>query len=142
VSARRVHRPAGHRSRPAAGRQGARPGEQLPLYDVQAALLEMDAHLVAPDPLTIETAALGQRLALQLARHIPPGADQRCLGEVLLVAAASLSSVATSPLPPQVLVNILAFAGRHIVRNGVRHPLDAGPADSGPGDANPEGPVR
>jgi hypothetical protein len=95
-----------------------------PLYDIAAALREMDVHLVAPDELTIECVAIGNKLGRAMARH---DFDQRSAGQALVVAAASIGTLANTA-EGRALANILAFTGRHLIRGAE---LNGGVPDAG-----------
>jgi hypothetical protein len=94
-------------------RKAATAHAEPPLYDIAAALREMDVHLVAPDELTIECVAIGNKLGRAMARH---DFDRRSAGQALVVAAASVGALADT-IEVKALVNILAFAGRHLIRS-------------------------
>jgi hypothetical protein len=101
--------------------------EPTQLYDIDAGLRELDVALVAPDDLTIETASLGRRLAYHLSRHFTPE-ERETIGRALVVTGASVGALAGPGIPPMVLVNVIAFAGRALTRDSViQTPADGAP---------------
>lgn len=83
------------------------------LYDVELGLREIARHRRRRDQLTNATTEVADRLAHHMARHFGPEATETA-GLALVIAAASLGGLAREVSQPEVLVNVLAFAGQRL----------------------------
>jgi hypothetical protein len=83
------------------------------LYDVESALREVARYRRRRDQLTTATTEVADRLASHMARHFGPEAAETA-GLALVIAAASLGGLAREVSQPEVLVNVLAFAGQRL----------------------------
>jgi hypothetical protein len=102
----------------------APPGPQPPAaqppdrYDVHAALLDLETNLIGGEEQAVHLASMGNRLGAVVGRHFPAAAHE-VLGEALVVVAACLGTAVAGlgdGMRPEVLVNMVAFAGRRLVR--------------------------
>jgi len=93
------------------------------LYDVEAALIEVARFRRRRDEPTIAIVELSERLSTNLVRHFGPEAAETA-GLALVIAAASLSALASAGVPATALTNLLAFSGQRLV-------VDARAADGG-----------
>jgi hypothetical protein len=87
------------------------------LYDVEQALQEIARARLRPDELTRQQVAIADRLVIHLDRHFA-AEELETAGRALLVGAASVGVLCVEDMQPQVLVNILAFAGARLVTDG------------------------
>lgn len=87
-----------------------------PLYDVGIALRQVQqSRLDRDDELHQNQVALGDKLADRMARHFPNGTAEA--GTALLIAAGSVGVLADNEIPPQVVVNVVAFAGARLLES-------------------------
>lgn len=83
------------------------------LYDVEAALRAAAHYRRRNDKATRAQVELADRLATNMTKHYPEGLEQA--GTALVLAAASLGVLAAEKVTPEVIINILAFAGQRMV---------------------------
>jgi hypothetical protein len=95
----------------------AQPGLSPELYDVDKARHELAAARKRRDGLTHSQSKIGDSLAAHVDRHFS-AEELETAGRALLIAAGSLAGLADMDLPPQVMCNILGFAGDRLITDG------------------------
>lgn len=94
------------------------PDDQTPpLYDVGQAMREIARARRKRDELTRQQASIANKLATHLDRHFS-AEELETAGRALLIGAGSVAALAEPGIPPAVLVNVLAFTGDRLVRDG------------------------
>jgi hypothetical protein len=84
---------------------------EAPLCDIGALRLEVAAHRGDDDDLARAQESFGDDLAAFVARHFPAG-ERAAAGRALLIAAGALGGLVVEGVErPEVLMNILGYAG-------------------------------
>jgi hypothetical protein len=89
-----------------------------PLYDIDQARRELATARRRRDELTRQQSKIGDSLATHIDRHFS-AEEMETAGRALIIAAGSLASIAEMDgMQPQVLCNLLAFAGDRLITDG------------------------
>lgn len=88
-----------------------------PLYDVDKAMREIARARRKRDTLTSGQAYFGDQFASSMNRHFA-AEEIETAGRALLIAAGYAAELCKHGTPPQMIANILGFAGDRLIRDG------------------------
>lgn len=87
------------------------------LYDIEHGLAQLAAYRRKRDELTRGQVHLADSLAMYVDRHLA-AEEQETAGRAILIAAASAMSLLQEGAMPEIVLNVLAFAGARLIRDG------------------------